>query len=78
MIRLVCGHRGKHRPVTVFAYGGPVPIPASYTPGGPGTRVELRCGHCGFAPRPSKDGLRTLLVIAADEPRQRLDINPRR
>lgn len=78
MIRLVCGHRGQHRPVTVFAYNGPLPIPGDYSPRGSGATLELRCPHCGFAPRPGDFGLRILLKAAADEPGETLDINPRR
>lgn len=78
MIRLTCGHRGKRRPVTVFAYDGPVPLPDGYTPRMPGASIELRCKYCGYAPRPGDEGLRTLLALAAGEPGQRLDINPRR
>ena len=78
MIRLVCGHRGQHRPVTVFAYDGEPPIPASYSPRGSGATIELRCKHCGFAPRPGDAGLRILLAAAASQPQMTLDINPRR
>lgn len=76
MIRLVCGHGGYRRPVLVFAYDGPLPIPGNYKPRGRGATLELRCRYCGFAARPGDDGLLLLLGIAADEPRQRLDINP--
>lgn len=76
MIRLVCGHRGKRRPVMVFAYDGPLPIPGNYAPRGQSSTLELRCKYCGYAPRPGDAGLRALLAIAAGEPGQRLDINP--
>jgi hypothetical protein len=78
MVRLVCGHRGTRRPVTVYAYDGPLPIPASYTPRGRSSTIELRCPHCGFAPRPGDGGLRILLTAAASQPATTLDINPRR
>jgi hypothetical protein len=76
MVRLVCGHRGRRRPVTVFAYDGLLPIPDSYAPRGGGATLELRCRYCGYAPRPGDKGLRALLSTAAGEPRQTLDINP--
>jgi hypothetical protein len=77
MIRLVCGHQGRRRPVTVFAYDGPLPVPAGYTPRGHSSSIELRCRYCGFAPRPGDEGLRALLSAAAGLPRMTLDINPR-
>lgn len=71
MIRLVCGHRGTHRPVTVFACG------AVGSPRLRGAALDLNCPHCGFAPRPGDDGLRALLELAATRPGMTLDINPR-
>jgi len=76
VIKLVCGHRGVHRPVTVFAYAGPLPVPPDYTPRTPGSVLDLNCPHCGFAPRPGDAGLRALLGIAMTRPAMTLDINP--
>ncbi len=79
MIKLICGHRGAHRPVTVFTYAGPLPLPADYTgPRGRGATLDLNCPHCGFAPRPGDAGLRMLLEAAAARPGMTLDINPGR
>lgn len=78
MVLLVCGHRGHRRPVTVFAYDGPVPVPRDYTPRGRGATLDLRCRYCGFAPRPGDWGLRVLLNAAAELPGMTLDINPYR
>lgn len=75
-MRLVCGHRGKRRPVTVFAYDGPLPLPEGYSLRGAGSTMELHCRYCGYAPRPGDEGLRVLLAIAAAMPRMTLDINP--
>ena len=76
VVQLVCGHRGRHRPVRVFRYDGPLPVPDGYSPRGHASTLDLRCPHCGYAPRPGDDGLRQLLQTAATSPGQTLDINP--
>ena len=77
-VRLICSHRGVHRPVTVLRYQGPLPVPEHYKPRLRGSTLELRCSHCGHAPRPGDEGLRQLLLTAAALPGQTLDINPQR
>jgi len=78
MVRLVCGHRGWHRPVIVFCYAGPLPVPAGYQPRGKAATLELKCSHCGYAPRPGDEGLRQAINYASTLPRMILDINPPR
>ena len=73
-VRLVCGHRGARRPVTVFTYAGP--LPPGWSPRLRGSTFELACAYCGFAPRPGDEGLRALIELAAARPGAVLDINP--
>jgi hypothetical protein len=73
---LACkGRRGKrtpggHRPVMVYRYDGPWPLPRPHHPGERGSHstLDLNCGRCGFAPRASDGGLRNLIEMAAAKP----------
>ena len=76
VIRLVCGHRGVHRPVIVYEYDGPWPLPPHYWPRGPHATLDVNCRYCRFAPRPSDAGMRALVELAASRPGAVLDINP--
>jgi hypothetical protein len=78
VVTLVCGHRGVHRPVKVYIYDGPWPLPPAWQPRSPHSTLDLNCRHCGFAPRPGDDGMRQLVELAASRPGRKLDINPRR
>jgi hypothetical protein len=76
--RLVCTGQGTHRPLTVYAYDGTVPVPAGWSPRLPGSTFDLNCPRCRFTPRPGDEGMRALIEMATGRPGGVLDVNPPR
>ena len=58
---------GGHRPEYLYVHTHPWPLPPGWSPRDPHSTFELHC-HCGFAPRTSDEGWRTLIEVAGGKP----------